>query len=73
MHLYLKEIHNLKILDKTFKLDDNIINRLEKAHNIYFNSRKEPFEVILLLQSDAIIYFERKPLKGQYLKKNSDV
>ena len=72
MHLYLKEIHNLKILDKTFKLDDNIINRLEKAHNIYFNSHKEPFEVTLLLDSNAIIYFERKPLKGQYLKKNSD-
>ena len=72
MHLYLKEIHNLKILDKTFKLDDNIINRLEKAHNIYFDSRKEPFEVILLLQSNAIVYFERKPLNGQYLKKNSD-
>jgi predicted DNA-binding transcriptional regulator YafY len=72
MHLYLKEIHNLKILDKTFKLEDNIINRLEKAHNIYFDSRKEPFEVILLLQSNAIVYFERKPLNGQYLKKNSD-
>ncbi len=72
MHLYLKEIHNLKILDKTFKLNDNILNGLEKAHNIYFKSNTEPFEVVLLLEHDAIVYFERKPLKGQFLKKNQD-
>ncbi len=72
MHLYLKEIHNLKTSNKTFTLDEKILNSLEKAHNIYFNSQKEPFEVILLLDSDAIVYFERKPLKGQFLKKNKD-
>ncbi len=69
---YLKEIRNLKILDKTFELDEHILNRLEKAHNIYFEPMNEPFDVTLLLDSDVIIYFERKPIKGQYLKKNSD-
>ncbi len=69
---YLKEIRNLKILDKTFELDEHILNRLEKAHNIYFEPMNEPFDVTLLLDSDAIVYFERKPIKGQYLKKNSD-
>ena len=69
---YLKEIRDLKILDKTFELDEQILNSLEKAHNIYFEPMNEPFDVTLLLDSDAIVYFERKPIKGQYLKKNSD-
>ena len=72
MHLHLKSINNLKILDKTFKLEDKIIGRLEKAHNIYFDSSKEPFEVVFLLDHNAIVYFERKPLNGQFLKKNVD-
>ncbi len=54
------------------KIEDKILHRLEKAHNIYFNAKNKPFEVVLLLDSSAIIYFERKPLKGQFLKKNSD-
>lgn len=45
---------------------------MEKAVNIYFEPSTKPFEVTLLLESDAIVYFERKPVKGQYLKKNSD-
>ncbi len=69
---YLKEIRDLKILDQTFEIDEHILDRLGKAHNIYFEPMNEPFDVILLLDSDAIVYFERKPIKGQYLKKNSD-
>jgi predicted DNA-binding transcriptional regulator YafY len=45
---------------------------MERAINIYFEPKNEPFDVTLLLESNAIIYFERKPIKGQYLKKNSD-
>ena len=45
---------------------------MEKALDIWFDPSKEPFDVTLLLDSDAVVYFERKPLKGQYLKKNKD-
>ena len=45
---------------------------MEKAVNIWFNPKVKPFEVILLLEESAGIYFKRKPIKGQYLKMNSD-
>ena len=72
LKLYLKEIRELQILDKTFDKEDKVCERMEKAVNIYFEVDAEPFDVVLLLDSDAIVYFERKPIKGQYLKKNSD-
>ncbi|MEA3492458.1 MAG: WYL domain-containing protein, partial [Campylobacterota bacterium] len=46
--------------------------RMEKALNIWFDPKKEPFDVTLLLDHNAIVYFERKPIKGQFLKTNSD-
>jgi len=69
---YLKEIYDLNISDKTFEKERNTLKRMEKAINIYFDPTKEPFDVTLLLDHNAIVYFERKPIKGQYLKKNSD-
>ncbi|UFH58487.1 helix-turn-helix transcriptional regulator [Sulfurovum mangrovi] len=69
---YLKEITDLNISDKQFSQDHSLLERMEKAVNIWFNPKEKPFEVILLLQQNAAIYFIRKPIKGQYLKKNSD-
>ncbi|HEO98594.1 MAG TPA: WYL domain-containing transcriptional regulator [Epsilonproteobacteria bacterium] len=69
---YLKEISDLQVEPQTFKPDEKIIERMEKALDIWFDPSKEPFDVTLLLDSDAVVYFERKPLKGQYLKKNKD-
>ncbi|UPT76675.1 WYL domain-containing protein [Sulfurovum sp. XGS-02] len=69
---YLKEIIDLKILEKTFEYDDKVLDRMDKALDIWFDPKTEPFDVTLLLDSDAIVYFERKPIKGQFLKKNSD-
>ena len=69
---YLKEIRDLKILDKTFEQDEKVFDRMEKALDIWFDPKADPFDVTMLLDSDAIVYFERKPIKGQYLKKNSD-
>jgi len=60
------------MLDSTFDKNEHIIDRMEKALNIWFDPKKEPFDVTLLLDSDAIVYFERKPIKGQLLKTNSD-
>ena len=69
---YLKEIRDLQILDKTYIPDENVLERMDKALDIWFDPKAEPFDVTLLLESDTIVYFERKPIKGQYLKKNSD-
>jgi len=69
---YLKEIRDLQILDKTFVKEEKVLDRMNKALDIWFDPKVEPFDVTLLLNSDAIVYFERKPIKGQYLKKNSD-
>jgi len=69
---YLREIKNLKILPRTFKKDEILLDRMEKAIDIWFDPKAEPFDVTFLLDTYAIIYFERKPIKDQYLKKNSD-
>ena len=69
---YLREIKDIKILPKTFKKDEIILDRMEKAIDIWFDPKVEPFDVTFLLDEYAIVYFERKPIKDQYLKKNSD-
>jgi len=69
---YLREIKNLKILPRTFKKDEILLDRMEKAIDIWFDPKAEPFDVTFLLDAYAIVYFERKPIKDQYLKKNSD-
>jgi len=69
---YLKEIRDLQILDKTFVQEEKVLDRMNKALDIWFDPKAEPFDVTLLLDSDAIVYFERKPIKGQYLRNNSD-
>jgi predicted DNA-binding transcriptional regulator YafY len=69
---YIKEINDLQTQGKTFQLEEKVIDRMQKAINIYFDPQKEPFEVVLLLDKNAIVYFERKPIKGQRLTKNRD-
>jgi len=69
---YLKEIKEIEILEKTFVRDEKILESIEKAQSFWFNPLAKAFEVTLLLDEEVIIYFERKPLKGQYLKKNED-
>jgi predicted DNA-binding transcriptional regulator YafY len=69
---YLREIKDIKILPATFKKDEIILDRMEKAIDIWFDPKAEPFDVTFLLDEYAIVYFERKPIKDQYLKKNSD-
>jgi len=69
---YLREIDNLHIEEVTFEKDETLLEKMEKAQGIWFDPGAKPFEVTLLLESDAIVYFERKPVKGQYLKKNRD-
>jgi len=69
---YLKEITDLVISEKTFEYKDTVLVSMQKAQDIWFDPRKEAFEVILFLDSTARVYFERKPMKEQFLKKYAD-
>jgi len=69
---YLKEIRELKILEQTFAREEKVTKAMEKAIGIWFDPSAEAFDVVLLLDKSAIVYFERKHIKGQYLKKNAD-
>jgi len=69
---YLKEIKDVEILEKTFVRDEKILESIERAQGFWFDPLGEPFDVTLLLDEEVIVYFERKPIKGQYLKKNAD-
>jgi len=69
---YLKEIKDVEVMEKTFVRNEKILESIEKAQGFWFDPLAEPFDVTLLLDEDVIVYFERKPIKGQYLKKNKD-
>ncbi|MBT5935643.1 YafY family protein [Sulfurimonas sp.] len=66
---YLKEMSAIVVSDETFEYKDKVLSSIEKAQDIWFDPSKEPFEVILYLDNTARVYFERKPIKGQSLKK----
>ena len=70
--LYLKEIRVLSVHEDTFTIDEAVLARMERAVNIYFDLDKEFIDVILLVEQDAIVYFERKPIPGQHLRHNPD-
>ena len=69
---YLKEIADLVISEQTFEHKDKVLASMQKAQDIWFDPAKESFEVILFLDSIARVYFERKPIKEQFLKKYAD-
>jgi len=69
---YLKSISNLYVHKEYFTHDEDVLSQISKAHNIWFDPAKEGFEVTFYVDSVAIIYFERKPLNRQYLKKYQD-
>jgi len=70
---YLKEIKSCTIEDTTFRPNQKILDSMENSLNIWFAPGNEPFEVTLWLDTDAVVYFERKPIvKNQKLYKKSD-
>jgi predicted DNA-binding transcriptional regulator YafY len=69
---YLREITHLELQEQHFIPDRQLLKRMNRAINIWFDPHAEPFEVTLLLDSDAIPYWERKPIRGQQLIKQPD-
>ncbi len=69
---YLREIMNLELLEEYFTPDIELLERMNRAVNIWFDPHAEPFEVALLLEANAVTYWERKPMRGQYLDRQPD-
>lgn len=71
---YLKEIKEVSILNETFEIDENFLNKLDYAVNIWFEPENKPIEVIFIADKIASRYIQRIPLnKSQRLiRKLSD-
>ena len=70
---YLKEIQSCTLKDKAFVPNQKILDSMENSINIWFSPNSKPFEVVLWLDVDAAVYFERKPIsKNQKLYKKPD-
>ena len=69
---YLREITHLELLEQHFTPDRQLLERMNRAINIWFNPHADPFEVVLLLKESAVPYFKRKPIRGQQLIKQPD-
>ena len=59
---YLKNISNIKTLDKNFKLKSTLDEKLDNSLSIWFDEKKEPFEVKLSIGKIVAKYFKRKPI-----------
>lgn len=62
---HLKTLKNIEILDSSFDIPAELENRLQNANSIWFQLNKKSFTVRLFLEKDAVVYFERKPMKSQ--------
>jgi len=70
---YLKEIEQCVMHQETFTLTKSIQDAIEDSLGIWFEPDVEPFEVTLFVNSEIVVYFERKPIfKNQKLYKKSD-
>lgn len=61
---HLKSIQNLKLLENSFEVSQDIEEQLRHANSIWFDL-KEPFSVRLFIEKEIRKYFERKPLPSQ--------
>ena len=62
---HLKTLKNIEPLDLKFEIPPELEEGLAKANSIWFQPHKKPFTVRLFIEKDAVIYFERKPMKSQ--------
>ena len=70
---HLKSISHCTLTQEQFELSLSLEERLKKANSIWFDLDEELFDVHLLVDKEIVTYFERKPLKGQYIVgKDSD-
>ena len=58
----LRDLENIKILDKIFIYPNWLDEFLEKSVNIWFDTDKEPIEIELLIKNELVDYFKNKPI-----------
>ncbi len=61
---YLKNISNIKTTEKNFTSSTKLDTTLDNALSIWFDEKKEPFKVTLLLSKNIAKYFKRKPISN---------
>ncbi len=59
---YLKDIKYLKKTDRNFKLDEEKMDMLDNALNIWFEPDMKPFEVVLFAKKKIAKYFKRRKI-----------
>jgi predicted DNA-binding transcriptional regulator YafY len=64
---YLKNVSNPKILESTFKSDEELEELLDNSLSVWFQRDIEPFEVKLYADKSATKYFKRRPLPTQQI------
>lgn len=62
---HLKSISSIVNENNSFVLPNDLEENLKKANSIWFDLDKKPINVHLLIDKEVMIYFERKPLRGQ--------
>ena len=68
---YFKDISNMKILNDTFTVENNIENTLKNAINTYFTVDNTPYEIKIFVSKEIANIFRRKPIsKTQTILQN---
>ena len=68
---YFKDMENLRDLGRGFIINNEVENRLKKAHSAWFNMNP-PFLVCLLIDAKIAKYFKRKNIKGAMMYPQGD-
>lgn len=58
----IQKISNINITEEIFESSQEIEEQLQNAVSIWFNDKKEPFNVKLFIDKDASSYIKRKPI-----------
>ena len=59
---YLKNIHQIKVLDETFESAEKLDRLLDNSISVWFEQNTEPYRVRLYISDVVAKYFKRKPI-----------
>jgi len=59
---YLKNIHQIKVLDETFESTEKLDRLLDNSISVWFEQNTEPYRVTLYISEVVAKYFKRKPI-----------
>jgi predicted DNA-binding transcriptional regulator YafY len=62
---HLKSLKNIETTTTKFEMPPELEEKLANANSVWFQFDTKPFTVRLFLEKEAVVYFERKPMKSQ--------